>query len=379
MFIKKCALCNVEISENNDSKEHIIPNAIGGKKKVKGFICDLCNIKSGDAWETELAKQLNSLCLLFNIKRDRGAVPSQKFRTTGGKHLILNKDGTFDQVTPGYKEVVNDTGVRIDISDRSYSKLKKRLRGVKRKYPQAPVDEALNDIENHAIIKNKYTHDLIEFNYSFGGDEAGRSIVKSALSLAFDSGINPKDCKDAMNYLLNSKAEACFGFFYERDLIKNRPEKNPFHCVYVKGDPVTQLLLGYVEYFGCQRVVLCLSRSYNDVEFNNQYSLNPITGENLTLDVDLNLTLSEIESAYNYEKLNLEVYKTAVIKIMAMGQAISFQMEKERVFADAVKYAFSECGVVEGEILTSEQQKAMAGLIWKKIEPFVLHNIVTKH
>ena len=181
MFIKKCALCNVEISENNDSKEHIIPNAIGGKKKVKGFICDLCNIKSGDAWETELAKQLNSLCLLFNIKRDRGAVPSQKFRTTGGKHLILNKDGTFDQVTPGYKEVVNDTGVRIDISDRSYSKLKKRLRGVKRKYPQAPVDEALNDIENHAIIKNKYTHDLIEFNYSFGGDEAGRSIVKSAL------------------------------------------------------------------------------------------------------------------------------------------------------------------------------------------------------
>lgn len=30
-----CYLCGTPIDENNDSKEHIIPNSIGGRKKRK--------------------------------------------------------------------------------------------------------------------------------------------------------------------------------------------------------------------------------------------------------------------------------------------------------------------------------------------------------
>ena len=66
-----CALCNVEIAEQNDSKEHIIPNSIGGRKKVKGFICKDCNNKSGREWDDALAQQFNPLSLLLGIKRER--------------------------------------------------------------------------------------------------------------------------------------------------------------------------------------------------------------------------------------------------------------------------------------------------------------------
>ncbi|GAL13836.1 hypothetical protein JCM19233_4843 [Vibrio astriarenae] len=75
----KCALCDVEITEKNDTKEHLIPNAIGGRKKVKGFICENCNNASGDDWESELAKQLNPLSLFFGISRERGEAPPQLF------------------------------------------------------------------------------------------------------------------------------------------------------------------------------------------------------------------------------------------------------------------------------------------------------------
>ena len=74
-----CALCDMEITEKNDTKEHLIPNAIGGRKKIKGFICNSCNKASGDNWDSELAKQLNPFSLFFGITRERGEAPSQLF------------------------------------------------------------------------------------------------------------------------------------------------------------------------------------------------------------------------------------------------------------------------------------------------------------
>jgi hypothetical protein len=93
MTSPQCALCDVIITEANDTKEHLIPNAIGGRKKIKGFICGACNNVSGNNWESELAKQLNPLSLFFGISRERGNAPSQFFKTTGGEKLKLNLDG----------------------------------------------------------------------------------------------------------------------------------------------------------------------------------------------------------------------------------------------------------------------------------------------
>lgn len=39
-----CALCDTEITIDNDTREHVIPNAIGGRKKISGFICENCKI-----------------------------------------------------------------------------------------------------------------------------------------------------------------------------------------------------------------------------------------------------------------------------------------------------------------------------------------------
>ena len=35
MTSPKCALCDETITSQNDTKEHLIPNAIGGRKKIK--------------------------------------------------------------------------------------------------------------------------------------------------------------------------------------------------------------------------------------------------------------------------------------------------------------------------------------------------------
>ena len=64
---KICALCGCEITDRNDSEEHVIPQAIGGKLSVWGFICKDCNGRTGWGWDSVLSKQLNPLSLFFGV------------------------------------------------------------------------------------------------------------------------------------------------------------------------------------------------------------------------------------------------------------------------------------------------------------------------
>lgn len=371
MTSAKCALCDVEITKENDTKEHLIPNAIGGRKKVKGFICESCNNASGDDWESELARQLNPLSLFFGISRERGNAPPQLFETTGGDKLKLNVDGSMDLEKPLYTEspLGSGSGVQIQIRARSMPEAKRMLQGVKRKYPQ--ID--LNELLGNAKSESSYCHDMLNFNFSFGGHEAGRSIVKSALALAVSSGIPAEKCTEAINYLKNEEAEACFGYFYETDLIRNRPEGIPLHCVSIKGCRKTKQVIGYVEYFGVQRVVLCLAGSYDGEDISDTYAINPVTGEELDLVVDLNLTNSEIREAYDYKKIPNGSVETAFHEVIPAGMKASFEKEKDRVLNEAVKHAFENCGAKEGEILMPEHVNKLTGLMMEKLEPFILH------
>lgn len=49
--VKKCAFCDKSLSGKNRTKEHVIPNALGGRKKTVEFICNTCNNKLGEKWD----------------------------------------------------------------------------------------------------------------------------------------------------------------------------------------------------------------------------------------------------------------------------------------------------------------------------------------
>jgi 5-methylcytosine-specific restriction endonuclease McrA len=41
--VGQCVLCENTITAETESEEHLIPNALGGRKKVSGFLCRDCN------------------------------------------------------------------------------------------------------------------------------------------------------------------------------------------------------------------------------------------------------------------------------------------------------------------------------------------------
>ncbi|MDF4462226.1 HNH endonuclease [Vibrio parahaemolyticus] len=366
-----CALCGEEITQDNDTKEHIIPNAIGGRKKVTGFICNACNNKSGDTWENELAKQLNPLSLFFRISRERGNAPRQKFSMTDGNEIVLEHNGSMTLPKPQYRENIVDGQVQISIQARTIQEAKGMLKGVARKYPNADVDSFLDN----AQVKSTYSPEMMEFNLSFGGTDAGRSIVKSALAVISDAKQPTIMCQNAIAYLTDQNAEACFGYYYVRDLIVNRPSGVPLHCVAVQGDQKTGLITFYAEYFGVQRVVGCLGQGYQGESFNHQYAIDPVSGTELDLDVELELSITEIIDAYDYKAIPSGSIENAIASIIPVQLELHSEQERARVIDSALRKALEEIGLKDGDQILPEHIGKLSSVVAEEVLPLMIHQL----
>lgn len=120
--------------EVDDSGEHIVPNAIGGRRKVKGFLCRDCNGSAGAKWDAELARQLNPISNLLNIKRERGAPPALVVETTRGQRLRRRSDGhmTLDRYEVSEQRKEGKTIVRVTAP--TIQVLKRHINGLVRRY-----------------------------------------------------------------------------------------------------------------------------------------------------------------------------------------------------------------------------------------------------
>ena len=375
MGIQQCILCGRTLTSANSGKEHIIPNAIGGRKTVTEFICRSCNNETGTNWDAELARQLQSLSLLLGIKRQQGEVKPKRFPTSSGGEVELHADGKMTPTKPSHEKTTAGNTIQLKIRARSTKEVRKLLRGWQRKYPVLK-NRSMADLMSDVQARSYYSPDLIEISLGFVGEKAGRSLVKSAMALVCDAGIDPKACDLALDYLTQDNAEPCFGYFYDKDkdFVVNRPVGRPFHCVYVKGDSGTGTILGYVEFYSLHRMVLCLSDSYSGRDFQNLYAIDPVKGEEVLTDIDLSLPMSEVRSAFANEKYDVDVFLSAVNSLFGHIVEVDFKRELERVIRDAFEYAIEGCDVTPGEDLGDDQAHQITEKIMGKLTPFIQHN-----
>lgn len=286
-----CAFCDHPIAIRGDSGEHIIPNSIGGRRKIWGFICKDCNSRTGDSWDAEIWRQFSNVAMMHGVERDRGVPPSIKIQTVDGKRYLLLPDGSMTTEHPAFKAEPTENGTTISITARDMTEAQRMARQIARKYPQLELQSFLNG----ATVTETPLESPVTFTASFGGELAGRSMVKSAVALATEAGVNVQACEAAMTYLKDKTATPSYAFFYVRDLVANRPTSHAFNCVSVLGDPSRRTLLGYVEYFSLSRIVVILSEAYDGKPVRATYAFNPADGDTLDMQVDLDLSDVELE------------------------------------------------------------------------------------
>lgn len=85
----------------------MIIKAIGGFRKVSGFVCVPRNNSTGHDWDACLAGQVNGLCHFFAITCDRGSAPLEKISTTAGETFKIFGDSGFALMEPTVEKIEN--------------------------------------------------------------------------------------------------------------------------------------------------------------------------------------------------------------------------------------------------------------------------------
>ena len=289
-----CALCGTSLTGENASREHVFPNAIGGRKSVGNFLCVTCNSKTGSEWDDELVRQFKPLCTMLNVTRARGRNRQFVVESVSGRRLAIKSDGSMTIEKPRFEAQELDGKTVVKIQARTMRELRSMLSGLKKKHPQIDVDEVVRRAER----KQEYSSEPYEISLNVGGPLAGRSMIKSCLAMVYDAGFDIGHCEEAERYLLKG-GERCFGFYTKRNPVRNRPEKTFFHCVHVRGDPERRQILAYVEYFGWLRFVACLSRNYEGCAFSHCYAVDPVSGKELDLDIVLEIAPADLAEIYD--------------------------------------------------------------------------------
>ncbi len=363
-----CAICDVPITPKNDSREHIILNALGGRRTVNGFICGPCNVTAGHTWDAALAKQLNPFSLFFHVSRQNGDPPAQNFPIATGGTVRITHAG-LELPWPTVEDASNEDSVSVQIVARTNKEARRILKGLKKKYPQLDVEAALAA----SISKYSYLDGPVMMNVQIGGPDGGRSIVKSAFALAVASGAKPSTCDEAKRYLASGE-KPCFGYFNEIDLLDGRPKGQVVHCVAVRSTN-TGLLLGYVELFSVFRTVVCLSSDYNGAPIDAVYAIDPVTGSELPIKVRLEFSREDLNDIYEYRRVPDGAIADALNELMPDAMRRQFEREKETVIDHAVQYAWRKLGLAPSTRLTEEHVSMLTGLIMERMRPFFLRHI----
>lgn len=363
-----CALCLKPIDEKNDSREHIIPNAIGGRLKVSSVLCSSCNSGAGQRWDSDLAAQLNPLALLISIVRERGESPSQVLSTVSGKKFLYRTDRTLAPAAPTFQAIQSEDGsTKISIAARSMEEARSMMKGMRRKYPGIDVDSVLSS----AKLDRSFLDEFLDIPSEFGGPFAGRSLVKTALCFAVSHGVPPLDCDTARRYLMDEQGEPCFGYFYSRDLLRPRPPGLPLHCVAVSNRGTDGQLLGYVEYFGVRRQVVCLSENYVGADMHCSYSVDPTTGKEIDLDFEIEFSRQEVDAVYDYQHAEPRCVTSAFEPVIERALKRSEEEVRDRLMQQALAHAWKNCGAKEGEVLSPSHIAKFSELVVEQLGPYI--------
>jgi len=181
--VAHCIFCLNELSENT-KPEHILPNALGGRKTTRRVICSDCNNMFGGSIDKCLTSQVEIIRNLLQLKSGTGKAPPMLRNIQSGADTVnFRNDGTPELTgKPFIIESQDDASATVQIMARSEEELQNLIPHLAAQLG-IPVEAAKEQIKSANVSAISKPLDTVHHKLSFGGQEALRSITKSCLAL----------------------------------------------------------------------------------------------------------------------------------------------------------------------------------------------------
>ncbi|MFA0037640.1 HNH endonuclease [Vibrio sp. 10N.261.52.A1] len=294
-----CIYCESgQFRPGEGSKEHAILSSLGGRKLSRNICCESCNNRLGKSIDDGLSTELSIISTSLNIKTGRNkSAPTQR------DAVILDGE-SYNLLPTGemlrgkvkqpllWKTDEGKTRIRVEANNKEQA-----LKIVEGKLKS--LGKSLSDVEEATISHVSKYGAVTEGTFSFDEDDL-RSVAKMALTMTATkvspTRLRSPDFVDVIDYINGSELNVEDIVF--ADTNSEFPEKykvsNINHRLFLYSSKKEKLCLALVELFGAFRFSVLLSRSWSGPDISCCYVIDPVSGDKLDIDIEVNNNLQEI-------------------------------------------------------------------------------------
>jgi hypothetical protein len=122
--VAKCIFCDNDLTDDT-KPEHILLNALGGRKTTKAVDCSACNNNFGSTIDAEVGKQVEVLRNMLQLDSGTGRAPPMLRKIQSGNDTInLLSDGTPELVAKPFTVRKREDGsFEVQITTKSVEEL----------------------------------------------------------------------------------------------------------------------------------------------------------------------------------------------------------------------------------------------------------------
>lgn len=369
--MSSCYRCKEKLTSNNSSVEHIIINACGGKLKSTELLCSECNRIFGEKFDSELAQTTNDLANLLLIKRERGNPQKIKgVSSESKKECYFEYGGDISMTKPDIdlirldSENISERKINVKVPNTKI--LQQTLSGLKRKYPNLDIKNALEKAKNNQERFNE----AIEFKSSIGGHGVFKSILKTAINYHILKGGQRNEIEHLFPYLEGHVSMNVVWMHYPDSLIYTPIENEVTHIIKLVGNPTERCLYCYVELFNVHCFIVQLNKEYSGQEIDEDYIFNVHTHEVRSGKTNLKLSRDQLLKLFSERdsKPFANVQKRYE-RILRISQLIQHKHHMNRAISEAVENSFR--GLKPGTAVNEEILLKMRNEVFRALQPFL--------
>lgn len=267
-----CIICDRSFSEVTPSREHIIPNALGGLLVTKLATCVKCNSDSGHKGNAYLVNKFHLLANSLDVIRDRGGHPCASF--------VDPTNGTEYKLKPG-KAPIKASNIKVN---RSASTINFEFSAPNRKEAEHILKLLTKDksqqspiLKSTEIPNSKFTMNI---GYSYDDDKFLREIARIAVCYARHVEVAINATEPTLQFSRGGNINYCPVVPVQGDVVsvKDLPIHPLYHGIFLNKPEESRVLQIYVFLFQYCEFLVKFQADYYGPSLSFGYLLNLVSG-----------------------------------------------------------------------------------------------------